>query len=107
MTTIITSRTWDVETTSVRANYNSTFGYKHFLQRHFANVHSTQSGQSDSAELTDKDEEDEQTTLKGVKDIQWMDINSVTGMSYTTQASVQLVAAKTLRCPWRHCGHFR
>ena len=88
-----------------REHCNSAFGYKHLLQRHLAKVHSTQTGESDSAEPTDEEEEDEQAMPTGkVKDIQRMDINSITGMTYATQARERLMASKALRCPHPHLG---
>ena len=89
----MTSRTLDVETTCPREHFNSAFGYKHLLPRHLAKVHSTQTSESDSAEP----EEDEQATPKG-KDIQRMDIDSITGMPYATQANERPMTSKALRC---------
>jgi general transcription factor IIIA len=80
---------------------NRAFGYKHLLQRHLAKVHSTHTGESDSAEATD--EEDEETTPTN-KTVQRMDIDTITGMSYTSKANERLTASKALQCPHPYLG---
>lgn len=76
------------------------FGYKHLLQRHLAKVHSAHTGESDSAEVTDEEDEEAPTN----KTMQHMDIDTITGMSYTSKANERLMASKVLRCPYPHLG---
>lgn len=80
---------------------NLAFGYKHLLQRHLAKVHSTHTGESDSAEATN--EEDEEATPTN-KTVQRMDIDTITGMSYTSKANERLTASKALQCPHPYLG---
>jgi hypothetical protein len=69
-----------VKTTSVRANTTTAPASS---QRYLDKVHSTQTGTSDSTEPTNKKAGDDRATPNGkVRDIQRMDINSITGMSY-------------------------
>jgi general transcription factor IIIA len=83
---------------------HSAFVYKHLLQRHLAKVHSSQTTEeSDSAEQTDEEDEEATPTAKD-KGIQRMDIDTITGMSYTSNANERLSSSKALRCPHPHLG---
>jgi len=85
-------------------NCNSAFGYKHLLQRHLAKIHSTQTGESDSAVSTDEETEQEATPKGNGKATQRMDIDAITGMSYTSHAKQRLSTSKALRCPHPSLG---
>ena len=75
---------------------NSVFGYNHLLQRHVAKVHSTHTRESDSAESTDVESNDEVTPEGNVKAVQRMDMDTITGMSYATHANERLSTSKAL-----------
>jgi hypothetical protein len=58
---------------------------------------------SDSAELTDEEDECEEVIpTRKVRDVQWTDINSITGMSYTTHANERLSTYKAFRRSHTH-----
>ena len=74
---------------------NSVFGYNHLLQRHVAKVHSTHTRESDLAESTDVESNDE-VTEGNVKAVQRMVTDTITGMSYATHANERLSTSKAL-----------
>jgi hypothetical protein len=80
---------------------NSTFGYKHLLQRHLAKVHSAHTGDSDSADPSD--EEDNHETDKD-NAVQQMNIDTITGFSYASYANERISSSKALRCPYPDLG---
>ena len=75
---------------------NSVFGYNHLLQRHVAKVHSTHPRESDSAESTDVESNDEVTPEGNVKAVQRMVTDTITGMPYATHANERLSTSKAL-----------
>jgi hypothetical protein len=84
-------------------NCGSTFGYKHLLQRHLAKFHSEQADESDSAESTDEESSTPTNTGKG-KAVQRMDIDTITGMAYASNANKRLASSNALRCPHPDLG---
>ena len=74
---------------------DSTFAYKHLLQRHLGKVHTTKEG-----EATEEDEEGD-AELKKEKLVQMMDIDTITGKTYKSLASSRLndPTSNVLRCP--------
>lgn len=69
------------------------FGYKHLLQRHLAKIHKPSGGATSSeAEETEIDAHAHDSDAL-------LDIDAITGNSYSKRASEKVDAAKALRCP--------
>lgn len=76
---------------------DSTFAYKHLLQRHLGKVHTTSKGDE-----TTEESEEGNAERKKEKLVQRMDIDSITGKAYNSLASSRLndPTSNTLRCPY-------
>ncbi|ESK93678.1 transcription factor iiia [Moniliophthora roreri MCA 2997] len=80
-----------------------TFGYKHLLQRHQAKVHVTSGSSSESDSRSSSDDtpsEDEETGAKVAKTTIGMNIDTLTGVSYTARSKQKLQNGRALHCPF-------
>jgi general transcription factor IIIA len=80
-------------------NCNSAFGYKHLLQRHLAKIHSAHTGDSDPANPSNEEDIHEKD-----KAVQQMDIDTITGFSYASNANERISSSNALRCPYPDLG---
>ncbi|KAF7428555.1 Strongly-conserved Zn-finger binding protein (TFIIIA) [Pleurotus ostreatus] len=74
------------------------FGYKHLLQRHLAKIHKA-SGDSTSSEA---EETEADGHARAHESDVLLDIDAVTGNSYSKRAAEKVETAKALRCPHPH-----
>ncbi|KAF4598500.1 Strongly-conserved Zn-finger binding protein (TFIIIA) [Pleurotus pulmonarius] len=69
------------------------FGYKHLLQRHLAKIHKP------SGDATSSEAEETEVNAHAHDSDALLDIDNITGNSYSKRASEKVDAAKALRCP--------
>lgn len=83
------------------------FGYKHLLQRHLAKVHSIHSSsEAQETSGSSDDDETEHETPRMTKKAFAMDIDTITGKTYATQAEQRLHTSKALKCPFPYFQSF-
>jgi len=75
------------------ADCDSSFGYKHLLQRHLAKCHAAESSGPDVSQDDLSEGEDQEVMF---------DIDTMTGNAYAKRAEARLKEAKALRCPFPH-----